>query len=29
MIDAKTALKMTEEVRHKGRNDEVWNKIEK
>lgn len=29
MIDAKTALKMTEEVRQKGKNDEVWDKIEK
>ena len=29
MIDAKTALKMTEEIRQKGRSKDVWDKIEK
>lgn len=29
MIDAKTALKMTEEVRQKDRSKDVWDKIEK
>ena len=29
MIDAKTALKMTKEVRQKGRSKDVWDNIEK